>query len=67
MMKYIELKNGKFIPEHVISVIGTDDGEIYIQYMDGPSLAKAYTAKTEPCSIESVVVALRLRLAEKQE
>jgi hypothetical protein len=65
MMKYIELKNGRFIPEHVISEISTDGGEIYVQYMDGPNLAKAYAVQTEPSTIESVIVALRLRLAEQ--
>jgi len=67
MMKYIQLKNGRFIPEHVIGEIGTDGSEIYVQYMDGPNLAKAYAEKAEPCSIDSVIVALRLRISERRE
>lgn len=69
MMKYIQLKNGRFIPEHVISEIAVDGsgGEIYVQYMDGPNLAKAYAEQAEPCTIEAVIVALRRRVAEQQE
>jgi hypothetical protein len=67
MMKYIELKNGRFIAEHALGEIGIDGDEIYVKYMDGQSIAKAYTAKTEPCSVESVIVALRRRIEEKQE
>jgi hypothetical protein len=67
MTKYIELKNGKFIPENVVSAIGIDGGEICVEYTDGEEIMKGSVVTTEPCSIESVIVALRLRLAEKRE
>jgi hypothetical protein len=67
MMKYLQLKNGRFIPEHIITSIRAEDGEIYINYMDGPSVAGSYAEQAEPCTIDSVIVALRRRIAEQQE
>jgi hypothetical protein len=69
MMKYIELKNGEFIAEHAVHSIGVEDGEIFVQCLNqnGQGFhSKKFAAQTGPMSIESVIVALRLRLAEQQ-
>ena len=67
MMKYLQLKNGKYLAENVICAIGIDDGEIYVDYIDGHTVLRAAAESAEPCTIESVVVALRAKLAEQRE
>lgn len=67
MMKYIELKGGKFVAEHVISSIGVEGDEIFVYFTNGTTVSKAHAAQTEPHTIDSVIVALRRRIAEKKE
>lgn len=66
MMKYLQLKNGQYIAEHVICFIGIEDGVICVEYLDAGRIAKATVEITEPRSLESVVAALLRKLAEEE-
>jgi len=67
MVKYIQLKNGQYLAEHVIIAVGTERDEICVEYIDGGKVSKASAVSAEPCTIESVILALRNRLAEQRE
>lgn len=67
MMKYLQLKNGQYIAEHALVFIGIEDGEIHVEYLAAGGIGEASVESAEPCTIDSVIVALRARLAEKKE
>ena len=63
-MKYLQLKNGQYIAENAICFVGIEHGEIWVQYIDEGRTNKVAAESAEPCSLESVIVALRRELAE---